>query len=209
MKRGKFIVIDGIDGSGTTTATEGLIAALGDLGIYAIGTFQPSSRPIGASIRGYLRQVEDPIDPKALALLFASDRLDHVHSVIEPALKSGTWVICDRYLMSSWAYQGESCSSSWIREINRFAPWPDMTFVLLIDADLAAQRIDARKRSGSSSESEIFDAVELQRRLAERYSSYTKDVYASGIVAIDATLPPESIVVSILESMRARRLMDP
>src|SRR5204862_347715 len=127
VDRGRFIVLEGVDGAGTTTQTRALAAALAARGHIVTTTCQPSDGVIGKLVRSQLRATDDPPDPRALALLFAADRLDHIHRVVEPALARGEVVISDRYVASSWIYQGLACDPQWVRTINAHAPWPDLT----------------------------------------------------------------------------------
>lgn len=192
---GRFIALEGLDGAGTTTASRGLAAALEQRGVQTIVTFQPSDRSIGAAIRGHLRSTSARLDPHALALLFAADRLDHVHAVLEPALAQGIWVICDRYVMSSWAYQGTECDPQWVRTINGRAPWPDLTCVLTIGAEQAAARVASRAKQGTPTD--IFDALAVQHRVAACYAAFLAEALPN-VVAIDATREPDAVVADMI-----------
>ena len=111
-KQGRFIVFEGIDGAGTTTQARALVSWLGTRGIKAVYTGEPSEGPIGSMLRNALRgrvvpgTVPGVLDPRVIALLFAADRVDHVLYDIRPSLERGLWVICDRFVCSSLAYQG-------------------------------------------------------------------------------------------------------
>lgn len=195
--RGRFIALEGLDGAGTTTATRLVTQGLEQRGISTLATFQPSDRSIGVAIRGHLRDGGPRLDPHALALLFAADRLDHVHATIEPALTAGRWVVCDRYVLSSWAYQGSECDAAWVRVINERAPWPDLTCVLVIEPSEAGVRI-AQRAKQRDTPAEIFDALAVQRRVAARYDEALREGLA-GVVAIDATRPPDEVAAAILD----------
>lgn len=193
---GRFIALEGLDGAGTTTASRGLASALEQRGIRSIVTFQPSDGPIGTSIRGHLRATSSRLDPHALALLFAADRIAHVKSVVEPALADGTWVICDRYVMSSWAYQGTECDLPWVRAINGRAPWPDLTCVLTIAPEQAAARVAARAQQRATP-ADIFDALAVQQRVAASYAAFLAEGLPN-VIAIDATLSPDAVVAELV-----------
>jgi dTMP kinase len=155
--RGIFVVLEGIDGSGTTSQGVRLTEAIRDLGEKIVFTNQPSVGPAGSLIRLALarrlvgpsdyhdehvgRRLSASLDPLTLALLFAADRMDHIATQIEPALNSGRHVVCDRYVLSSLAYQGLSVEPEWIMEINRFAPKPDLTILLDVPVDRARMRM--------------------------------------------------------------------
>src|SRR3989442_1021120 len=100
---GRFIVLEGIDGAGTTTQTVELSVALRKDGRKVVVTREPSGRWVGQLIREVLVG-QKMFPPAAVALLFAADRLDHLEREIKPALAGGEDVISDRYLLSSLAY---------------------------------------------------------------------------------------------------------
>ncbi len=116
MIEGHFIVLEGIDGAGTTTQAEALKRRFDDLGLPAHVTAEPSAGPVGAIIRQVLsgrlvarfHQAVRPLNWKIMSLLFAADRLDHVDSEILPNLSEGVNVLCDRYVYSSLVYQSAS-----------------------------------------------------------------------------------------------------
>ncbi len=176
--RSRFIVLEGIDGSGTTTQAKRLSVELERRGTPTIVTCEPTSGPIGRLIRQALRRElpsESGEAPRALswstmALLFAADRLDHLDAVVLPALSAGRTVVCDRYALSSLAYQSVTSPEGegavpWIRELNARTLRPDLTIVLDVSDQTAAARRE--KRGGPP---EIFEVREIQRRLAEVYA---------------------------------------
>lgn len=175
--RGRLIVLEGVDGCGSTTQTRRLVEVLGARGYDARASCEPSDGPVGALIRKALekRLTDDRgaarrFDWATLALLFAADRVDHVANGIEPALAARAVVVCDRYTLSSIVYQsvtapeGTHDAVAWIAELNRAARLPDVTIVLDVSASVAAER--RRQRGGPE---ELFDALSLQERLARAY----------------------------------------
>ena len=126
--RGRFVVIEGIDGAGSTTHAKQLARTLEGRGREVVLTCEPTTGPIGAMIRQVLQKrlfVADATGPRAfawstMALLFAADRLDHLDSTIVPGLRDGKVVISDRYDISSLAYQSVTAPEGaevvpWIR----------------------------------------------------------------------------------------------
>lgn len=196
MSRGRFIALEGIDGSGTTTQRGALAEALRARGHVVVETNEPSSGSIGRLARERLAQGAASLDRGALALLFAADRLDHVASEIEPALAAGRVVLTDRYVMSSWVYQALDCDAAWVRAINQRAPWPDVTLVLDVPAALAMRRVLAR-RGGTGPELEIFETTPLQERVAAGYSALAVEGLP-GVVRIDGTLPPAEVTARLV-----------
>jgi dTMP kinase len=164
-----FIVLEGIDGSGTTTQAARLAQHLEARGRRVHTTREPSSGPIGRLIREILlggHRLPDgtPADGPAMALLFAADRRDHLMREIEPALASGLDVISDRYLLSSLAYQAEEADRAWVASLARDLRTPDLTLLLDLPVPLAA----ARRRAAARPE-ERYDADATQERVAARY----------------------------------------
>jgi|RhiMethySRZTD1v2_1073278.scaffolds.fasta_scaffold994145_2 dTMP kinase len=174
---GIFVVVEGIDGSGSTTHTKLLGKALRQRGLKVLETCEPSPGPIGSLIRQVLSRrlfVPDATGPRAfawstMALLFAADRMDHLDSTIVPALRDGTVVVSDRYDLSSLAYQSVTAPNGdkvvpWIRELNAAALRPDITVVIDVPVEVAEER--RRSRGGME---EIFESRELQTRLCDVY----------------------------------------
>lgn len=200
-----FIVLEGLDGAGTTTIARELIAALERSGIPSLATCQPSGGPIGRAIREHLGRRDPRIDPNALALLFAADRLDHVATTIAPALAAGRTVVCDRYVMSSWAYQGGECDPAWVEQINARAPWPDLTLWLDVTAEQAHERV-LRRAATTRTPEELYDALEFQRGVATRYDAMVRKGLPN-LVRIDAGQPVDVVLRDALAACEAAGVM--
>jgi dTMP kinase len=207
---GWFIVLEGVDGSGTTTQSRRLVEALSARGHAAEATFEPSTGPIGRFIRSVLERrllVEGSSEPwkarwSTLALLFAADRLDHVDTAILPALAARKVVVSDRYDLSSLAYQSVTAEDAsvlpWIRELNRYALRPRLTLVLDVPFAEASRR---RKARGGSEE--IFDADSIQARLVTAYARAEELVPGDALVHIDGTGDAEAVTERILAAVLA------
>lgn len=196
MTRGRFIALEGIDGSGTTTQRGALATALRARGHVVLETNEPSSGSIGRLARERLAEDAIPLDRGALALLFAADRLDHVATEIEPALAAGHVVLTDRYVMSSWVYQALDCDPTWVRAINQRAPWPDLTFVLDVPAGEAMRRVLAR-RSASGPSLEIYETTPLQERLAAGYAALAREGLPQ-VVRVDGLQPLATVTARLV-----------
>jgi dTMP kinase len=142
--RPRFIAIEGLDGAGTTTQSERLVAWLRHLGRRVYPTREPSDGRVGRLIRELLRADAQPADPSALALLFAADRLAHLADEIRPALARGEDVVTDRYALSSLAYQGAGGNLDWVRQLNARADEPDVTVLLDVPVELCLARLAGR-----------------------------------------------------------------
>jgi dTMP kinase len=198
----RFLVLEGIDGSGTTTQSLRVAERLRARGHRVLETREPSRGPIGTMTRQMLAAGSaTTVGPEALALLFAADRLEHLAREIEPALDRGELVICDRYLISSWVYQSLDCDPAWVRAINRHARWPDRTFVFALPAEVALARVAAR-RAASGEPIERFDEADTQRRLAEGYAAVLANVdprEAPGLIGVDAAADIDRVTEAILD----------
>jgi dTMP kinase len=180
VERGRLIAIEGIDGAGTTTQASALVEWLRSSGQAAHLTWEPSAGPIGTLLRQVLARRTRTLDPAATALLFAADRVDHIRAEIEPCLVQGTHVVTDRYVYSSLAYQSIELDYDWVAEINRLASEPDVTIYVRIDPGLARQRREQR-----GSEDEIFDAIDLQRRISSKYDAIFGSTTVAGSWVLD------------------------
>jgi dTMP kinase len=176
MREGLFLVLEGVDGAGTTTQTARLCDALRP-SVPVQATREPSTGPIGALLRQAINgrwitpSSVGPLSPGWVtqALLFAADRQDHLEAEVLPMLADGVTVVSDRYYHSSVAYQSLVAGRApdaipWIRELNKHARRPDLTFVIDVPAAVAAQR--RRARGGR----ELYDDDELQLRLTDFYA---------------------------------------
>jgi len=166
-KRGLFLVLEGLDGAGTTTQTRLLIDRLEAAGHRAESTREPTAGPLGGVIRLAIEKRLE-MDPRSLALAFAADRVDHFHNPvngIERRLREGAHVVSDRYAPSSLAYQALDADIGWLAEINAHAPPPDRTYFLRVSPEVAWRRVAAR----SVVADELFHAPDRLKRIAELY----------------------------------------
>lgn len=194
--RGLFLVVEGIDGAGTTTQAKRLYDALQSQEVDCHLTREPSDGPIGRLLREILAGDHKPNDATSLGLLFAADRADHLQREVLPALESGKLVISDRYYHSSLAYQGSDEDRSWIATLNQRAMAPDCTFFLQVDPEVAAKR-----RSDDDRTEEIFDHLDTQRRVAHGYLAVVRERGASECIeTIDGQLPMDEISAQMLAS---------
>jgi len=195
-QRGKFIALEGIDGSGTTTQSKLLTDKLKALDFEVILTAEPSDGSIGKVIRDVLKgNIKTPAD--ALALLFAADRVEHYDNLIRPTLEKGSWVVSDRYLMSSIVYQSINSDSDWVRFINNRVSVPDINILLDLSVDEALSRLEKRGNSP-----EIFEKKGTMEQLRRLYLEVAKDTAAGPVKIIDATPPLEDVHRNISDFLR-------
>jgi dTMP kinase len=199
--RGRFIVVEGIDGAGTTTQARLLGERLRSAGRRVHVTAEPSGGPIGALVRQVLsgrlrgRAPDGAFDPDALALLFAADRVDHARAEILPALEAGIDVVSDRYTLSSLAYQALTTGDPrWVQAINSRAPSPEVTLFLRVRHTVAF----ARRRSASHAR-EIFEKAEFQRKVARAYERALGVLRREGerVEVLDGSASPADVSTAI------------
>ena len=192
---GVLIVIEGIDGAGSTTQSDLLMRRLARAGIPASFTSEPSKGAIGSLLRSHLGRHIELGGPRAEALAFAADRMDHLVSEVEPALARGETVVADRYYLSSLAYQALSCDLAWLREINRFALRPDLTVFLSVPADVGFDRFSSRATRERFEE----DRAQLAR-IAENYHAAIAALRDDGedVQVVDGTRPADEVHAEIV-----------
>ncbi|MAM38937.1 MAG: dTMP kinase [Erythrobacter sp.] len=156
MKRGTFIAFEGGEGMGKSTQARLLCDALEKRGIDVVATREPGGTPGAEAIRELLLAPPgEGWGPQAEALLFAAARADHVQRLIKPALDQGKWVICDRFIDSSRAYQGAAgalgdAAVRQLHEIGSANLLPDITIVIGAESEEVSRRL--RARDGDSSD---------------------------------------------------------
>lgn len=196
--RGLLVVLEGIDGAGTTTQARRLGDALSATGLPVHVTREPSDGPIGRLLREFLAGAHAPVDQTTLSLLFAADRADHVQREVEPALGRGCVVISDRWYHSSLAYQGTGEERLWIAELNRRARRPDLTIFVEVPPEIAAHR-----RALDQRPEEIFDALATQRRVAAGYMAVIEMLRPTErIEIVDGNRPLAEVSADIIALVR-------
>ena len=160
-----FVVIEGLDGSGTTTQLGLLSQKFRKANINVFPTNEPTDYPFGKLIRSVLKK-EINAEPGTLARLFAADRYEHIynkHNGIIRNIDNGVCVICDRYLFSSLAYQSLECGFNEVFELNKDFPLPEHLFFIDTPIEVCQRRIGAR------TEREIFEFAEMQDSILKNY----------------------------------------
>jgi dTMP kinase len=199
---GRFIVLEGLDGAGTTTQGKRLVDRLNATGRPAELHAEPTTGPLGRVIRQVLRgelSLGGPERERIVALLFAADRLDHVGGHVEPALQAGRHVISDRYLPSSLAYQAAFCDAAWVATLNRHARTPDLTIFLDVPPDVGLARVAAR--TGTRERYEVLDTL---TRVHEGYQRWLQGPPDHRVEVLDGTLPIDTIsgrIVALVDDL--------
>jgi dTMP kinase len=190
----RFIVLEGLDGSGTTTQMRLLEKQLAGRGARYWPTWEPTDGPIGALIRSILARKTSAL-PRSIALLYAADRAEHLFSrsgIIERTAR-GELVISDRYLFSSLAYQSIDLGTAFVEALNGDFPLPECLIFLDTPVEVCQHRIASRAAQ------ELFDGLEFQTRVREGYLDAIDRYRGTGmrIEVIDGDRSSEEISVDI------------
>jgi dTMP kinase len=195
----RLIVLEGLDGAGTTTQARRLVEHLSGRGVPAHLTREPSDGPIGRLIRemltGHHAIPDQSIAQSTFGLLFAADRLDHLQREVEPKLAAGVTVVSDRWYHSSLAYQGTGADRDWIATLNSRARPPDLTIFLQVRPEIAAQR-----RVAAGRVQELFEDLRMQQEVDAGYRATIAELTALGerIEILDGELPADHVFQQIL-----------
>lgn len=172
---GKFIVIEGLDGSGQTTQVKLLKEYLESKGLEVITTKEPTQPIEGAYYSSVAQEIKDVLDKvktkeaKAFQEMFAQDRKEHLDNQIIPALKQGSWVICDRYAFSSFAYgTAHGNDMDFLMSLNEKFLMPDYVFLLKVSPQTCMQRV-VRRNEG-------IKFFEVEEKLANTWKQYEEVV---------------------------------
>jgi dTMP kinase len=200
--RGRFISLEGGEGAGKSTQVRALADALKERGIDSLVTREPGGSDGAEKIRELLLGEEERWDAEAEALLFAAARADHVRTTIAPALEAGRWVLSDRFVDSSLAYQGGAggLGIEIVRAINAFAIgklFPDRTLVLMLDegGDRAKARDGERSDRIGGRAADYHHKVDLAFRLIAAEEP-------DRVRLVDASGAPEQVTKRLLAAIK-------
>jgi dTMP kinase len=205
---GRFLTIEGIEGVGKTTQVARIAEACGERGIAHVVTREPGGTPLAEKIREVVLTARDEaLPPTAELLLMFAARAVHLHNHIEPSLRAGRWVICDRFTDATYAYQGAGrhLSTSAIERLETLvqgARRPDLT--LLLDAPVEQALARARRRDGSGTKDRFeSERAEFFERVRGAYLARA-GAEPTRIAVIDASRSAESVSARILAVLEAR-----
>lgn len=198
LKRGILIAIEGIDGSGKTTLAKNIHASLKQQRFATMLTREPGDSELGKEVRQLVCTQNIAISSKAQYLLFAVDRAQHFSERIIPALKSNTFIICDRLSDSSLAYQGygNGLEIEMIKSINKWTMQDiiaDMTIFVRIPVQIALERCTSR---GSLS---AYEKKEFLKRVAYGFEEIYKN--RDNVIILDGQESPENITLMALDKI--------
>ena len=192
MARGRFISFEGIDGAGKSTQHAWLADYLRTKGHTVVASREPGGTPLGEKLRSLL--LAEPMHLETEALLMFAARRDHIAQVIEPALARGDWVVCDRFVDASFAYQGGGRGLSWTK-LEELSAWvlgnlqPDLTLIFDAPVAVARQRLQANTAKPDRFEQEQSAFFERVRAAYLRIATENP----GRVRVIDATQTPSNI----------------
>jgi dTMP kinase len=204
--RGKFISFEGGEGSGKSTQIKLLADRLAAARLRAIVTREPGGSPGAEIIRHLvLSGMGKLLGPDAETLLFAAARDDHVHTVIQPALNQGTWVLCDRFSDSTRAYQGRlgKVAPGVLNAMQRVTIGdlkPDLTIILDVPVEVGLKRAAARRGAGAPDRFEAED-IKFHQELRDAYRQIAAED-PNRCVLIDATPDPGAVAAQVWTVLR-------
>ncbi|SRR5579883_178721 len=207
MKRGLFIAVEGTDGSGLSTQTDRLAQWFRASGYPVHATKEPSGGPAGLLLRMALshrlgRAVDGsfrPLDETTMALLFAADRMDHLATDVLPRLEGGVSVVCDRYLLSTYAFQGLGAEHEWLRALNARARIPDLTVFIDVPPDVSVQRMRGRGVT------ERYEQVDTLAQVHDNFHRLIPRLRGEGhrIAVVDGTATIDAVHQAIVQEVAA------
>ncbi len=214
MSRGLFIVIEGIDGAGTTTQTELLCGTIErKFNIECIKTREPSDGPVGRLIRDILeKRIPPPRDAygdelaerDTLSLLFTADRMDHLQRDVIPAMRDGKTVVSDRYMHSTCAYQMKDARHlEWILNLHTYTLVPDLTIFIDLPVSDALGRIRGRAGETDPEKADLFETKEQLDRISAGYKATIDKLKSRGdrIAVIDGRPGADEVHASIMNEV--------
>ena len=208
--RGRFISFEGGEGAGKSTHIKLLAERLADANVRTIVTREPGGSPGAEIIRHLvLSGMGKLLGAEAETLLFAAARDDHVHTVIEPALKQGIWVLCDRFSDSTRVYQGilGQVSPTILSAMQRVTIGdlkPDLTLILDVPVEVGLQRAAKRRGTGTADRFEA-EGIKFHQELREAYRRIAA-AEPQRCLLIDATAEPDIVAANIWSALHDRFL---
>jgi dTMP kinase len=204
--RGRFISFEGGEGAGKSTHIKKLAERLAAVKLRAIITREPGGSPGAEIIRHVvLSGMGKLLGPDAETLLFAAARDDHVRTVIQPALAQGIWVLCDRFIDSTRAYQGRlgQVAPGVLNAMQRVTIGdlkPDLTIILDVPVEVGLKRAAARRGSGAPDRFEAED-IQFHQDLRDAYQEIAAED-PQRCVLIDANADPEMVAAQVWTALR-------
>lgn len=202
-KTGKFIVVEGIDGSGKSTQIKNIEKYFTGKGQQVYATFEPTDGPVGSLIRQML-EGKVPVDQRTIASLFAADRTDHLcnsKNGIAKMVEKGTIVLCDRYYFSSYAYHAQYIDMDWVihaNSLNAQILRPALTIFLDVRPETCFDRIKKNR-----DRFDMYEKMDIMKKVRENYFiAFDRLKEEEKVVVVDANKDLEDVENQVLEVIR-------
>ena len=190
--RGIWVAFEGPDGAGKTTALETTFERLKKKGYDVVKTREPGGTPLGEEIRNLILNREQ--HPRCEMLLFAAARAQHVEEKIKPALAAGQIVLCDRFSMSSYAYQQVARNLgpdvSMLDDFARKGAWPDFVAYFDVDVEEGIRRLNARSEQNGKSDRIDIEGIEFKKKVNAGFKQAYDEKLFKNVYRVDANMAP-------------------
>lgn len=212
QRRGAFVTLEGGEGAGKTTQQRFIVERLRALGIAAVATREPGGSPNAEILREALLSGKiKPLGGAAEAIVFSAARIDHIETMIKPALDAGTWVICDRFADSTRAYQGTvGVDATFLRQLERVTLdglRPDLTFILDLPPEIGLSRANARRAPGVRIDRFESETIRFHEILREAYLRIAK-AEPDRCIIVNALQDETEVATAIWDAIVKRLLTD-
>ena len=209
MSQGVFVTFEGMEGCGKSTQVKRLARRLRGLGIPVVVTLEPGGTRIGRNIRRVLLDARNKaLTPLAELMLYAADRAQHVAEIIQPALRAGKWVVCDRFADATVVYQGMARGQDMalVKRLNELVTRrirPHITFLLDCPVELGLQRALKRNLKGPHQGQDRFEKekISFHRKVRNAYLEVARKE-PKRFVVVDGMLPREGVERQIFEKLQ-------
>ncbi len=205
MKKGKLIVLEGLDGAGTTTQANLLSEFFKKMSVNHVVTAEPTKGKIGKLIKTILRNSEfkGTVLDDILILLFTADRIEHTKNFLEPSLDESKIVISDRYYLSTYAYQGFKKTDEIVQLISVKFPVPAITFFIDVKVKTLLKRLAVREKR------EIFEYENMMKKIKLNYEEAISKLIFRGeeIIKIDGEKEPIEIRDEIIYNLKKLKII--
>ncbi|MFO7914021.1 MAG: dTMP kinase [Desulfotignum sp.] len=203
MATGRFLVFEGLDGSGKTTQMTRLKKRLASMGIKAVNTCEPTEGPVGALIRKMLAG-RISSDPRTIAALFAADRTDHLvkpETGVQVLVEKGRVVLCDRYYFSSYAYHARDMDMEWIitlNSVNARILRPDLTIFIDVAPETCLERIRAGRHR-----LDMYEKIDILQQVRHNYfTAFDRLRGTEKVVTVDGNASEDAVEQSIWQHLQ-------
>ncbi len=203
MTTGRFLVFEGLDGSGKTTQMTRIQKRLISMGINVITTCEPTDGPVGSLIRKVL-EGGIPSDPRTIAALFAADRTDHLvkpETGVQALVEKGRVVLCDRYYFSSYAYHARDMDLEWIitlNSVNAQILRPDLILFIDVAPETCLDRIRAGRQR-----LDMYEKIDILKQVRNNYfTAFDRLRDKEKVVAVDGNASEDAVEECIWQHLQ-------